>query len=59
MVAPNSPRLLANARIIPVIIPGIYYNAFEAYQSIIKIKALADIILPVHDPDLMNVDTIP
>jgi N-acyl homoserine lactone hydrolase len=43
----------------PVIIPGIHYNAFEAYQSIMKIKALADIVLPVHEPDLMNVDTIP
>ena len=43
----------------PVIIPGIHYNAFQAYQSIIEIKALADIILPVHEPDLMNVDTIP
>jgi glyoxylase-like metal-dependent hydrolase (beta-lactamase superfamily II) len=43
----------------PVTIPGIHYNAFEAYQSILEIKALADIVLPVHEPGLMTVDTIP
>ena len=43
----------------PVTIPGIHYSAELAYDSMMKIKQLADIILPLHEPDLMNVECIP
>lgn len=42
-----------------VIIPGIHHDAAQAYDSIVKIKELADIVLPVHEPDLMGVESIP
>lgn len=42
----------------PVIIPGINYNALEAYESILKIKKLADIVLPMHEPSLMDTEEI-
>lgn len=43
----------------PIVIPGIHFDAFKAYESMIEIKELADIVLPVHEPEIMNVETIP
>lgn len=43
----------------PVIIPGIHFDAISAYESILKIKKIADIVIPMHEPELMNVETIP
>ena len=43
----------------PLIIPGIHFNASAAYESLKKIKKLADILLPVHEPELMNMEMIP
>lgn len=43
----------------PVIIPGIHTDGIQAYESVIKIKELADILIPNHEPALMEVDTIP
>jgi glyoxylase-like metal-dependent hydrolase (beta-lactamase superfamily II) len=43
----------------PVTIPGIHYSAERAYDSMLKIKKVADIILPLHEPGLMNLDSIP
>lgn len=43
----------------PVMIPGIHFDAIRAYESIVKIKEMADIVIPMHEPDLMNVETIP
>jgi hypothetical protein len=30
-----------------------------AYESLRKVKRLADILLPVHEPELMNIEIIP
>jgi glyoxylase-like metal-dependent hydrolase (beta-lactamase superfamily II) len=43
----------------PVMVPGIHYDVIRAYESLLKIKEMADIIIPMHEPDLMNVETIP
>ncbi len=43
----------------PVIAPGIHLNAVEAFNSVLRIKGMADIIVPVHEPGLVNVDSIP
>ena len=43
----------------PVIIPGIHVDSFKAYESVEKIKALADIIIPNHEPEFMDIETIP
>lgn len=43
----------------PVVLPGIMVDAVKAYKSILKIKERADVILPLHDPDLLEMNGIP
>jgi len=43
----------------PVIPPGIHLDAVEAFNSALKIKGMADILIASHDPALVNVETIP
>ncbi len=42
-----------------VIPPGTLVNAFEAYDIILKVKEIADILLPLHEPSFAAVDSIP
>jgi len=44
---------------LPVIPPGIHLNAVEAFESALRIKGLADILIPVHDPSYADVKNIP
>ena len=43
----------------PVIVPTIHINVMEAFDSLIKIKQIADIVLPLHDSyeNLTDLDT--
>ena len=41
-----------------VLPPGTIVNAYEAYDSMIKIKETADIILPLHEPEFASLETI-
>lgn len=34
----------------PVICPGIHLDAIQAYESLLRVKREADIVLPVHEP---------
>ena len=43
----------------PVIAPGIHTNLFQAYESVLKVKQVADIIIPLHDPDMAEREQIP
>lgn len=43
----------------PVIAPGIHTDLFEAYESVIRVKQVADIIIPLHDPDMAAKEQIP
>ena len=43
----------------PVIPPGIHLDAVEAFNSALRIKGMADIIIACHEPSLVNVDSIP
>lgn len=43
----------------PVITPGMHINVLEAYDSVLRIKELADIIIPIHDPEFRKKSTIP
>lgn len=43
----------------PVIAPGIHTNLFQAYESMLKVKGIADIIIPMHDPVMAERDHIP
>ena len=43
----------------PVIAPGIHTDLFRAYESVLRVKQVADIIIPLHDPDMAERDQIP
>ncbi len=43
----------------PVIAPGIHTDLFQAYESVLKVKQVADIIIPLHDPDMALREQIP
>lgn len=43
----------------PIIAPGIYTDVLKAYDSVLRIKELADIIVPLHEPTLTQKTTIP
>jgi glyoxylase-like metal-dependent hydrolase (beta-lactamase superfamily II) len=44
---------------LPVIPPGIHYDVLKAYDSTIKVKEMADIILPLHEPEFRDKISIP
>ena len=43
----------------PVIPPGIHLDVREAFDSMMKIKMIADIIIPLHDPSFALQSSIP
>jgi len=45
--------------ICPVLAPGLHNDALEAFESVLRIKGSADIIIPQHDPQFLTVDCIP
>ncbi|MBA7619780.1 hypothetical protein ES703_27121 [subsurface metagenome] len=46
-------------KIMPVITPGTHLNAVDAFESTLRIKGLADILIPMHDPSFVGVKSIP
>lgn len=42
-----------------VIPPGTHVNVYEAYDMMLKIKDMADILIPLHEPAFASVATIP
>jgi len=42
-----------------VIPPGTHVNVYEAYDLLIQVKDMADILLPLHEPRFASVATIP
>jgi len=47
------------AAVVPVIPTGIYSDICNNYDSLIKIKEMADIIVPLHDPECLDRSSIP
>ena len=43
----------------PVIVPGILLDAVQAYDSMLKVREIADIIIPLHEKEFLEVDRIP
>jgi len=43
----------------PVITPGMHTNALEAYDSVLRIKEMADIVIPAHEPEFQSKSSIP
>jgi len=42
-----------------VIPPGTVVNAYDAYDIMLKVKDMADILIPLHEPKFASVDTLP
>lgn len=49
----------AKAKGLEVIAPGIHVDALQAYDSALKVKRAAEIILPIHDIEFMDKSKIP
>ena len=43
----------------PVIAPGIHTDLFQAYESVLRVKQVADIVIPLHDPKMAELQQIP
>jgi len=41
-----------------VIPPGTHVNVYEAYDIMIRVKEMAEILIPLHEPEFADVDTI-
>ncbi|MBM9603885.1 N-acyl homoserine lactonase family protein [Desulfopila inferna] len=52
------PPLQIRAMEMEVIPPGTNINSYEAYDTMIRIKEMADIIIPLHEPEFAAVTTI-
>ena len=44
---------------LPVITPGIHTNTLDAYDSVLRIKEMANIAVPLHDPKYRQKTSIP
>jgi glyoxylase-like metal-dependent hydrolase (beta-lactamase superfamily II) len=42
-----------------VIPPGTHVNVYEAYDIVLKVRGMADILIPLHEPGFASIDTIP
>ena len=54
-----NPPALPDGKTIPVVAPAIHTHLFEAYDSLMRIKDLADIILPIHEPAFLTKNVVP
>ena len=43
----------------PLFTPGIHANALQAFDSAVKIKGMADILIPQHEPTFAEMERIP
>ncbi len=46
-------------KLMPIITPGTHTDILAAYESTLRIKELADILIPIHDPSFADVPGIP
>ena len=53
------PPVQIKAMEMDVIPPGTHVNVYEAYDIMVKVKHMADILLPLHEPEFASVATIP
>jgi len=52
------PPAAIRAMEMEVIPPGTSVNTYEAYDILLRVKGMADIILPLHEPEFAAIDTI-
>lgn len=53
------PSKQVTAMEMEVIPPGTHVNTYEAYDILVRVKNMAQILLPLHEPRFAAVDTIP
>ena len=53
-----SPPKEIKAMEMEVIPPGTPVNTYEAYDIMLKVKDIADILIPLHEPGFASVDTV-
>lgn len=53
------PPLKIKALEMEVIPPGTHVNVYEAYDIMLKVRDMADILIPLHEPKFASIDTIP
>lgn len=53
------PPVEIRAMEMAVIPPGTHVNVYEAYDIMLKVKDMADILLPLHEPGFASMETIP
>jgi len=53
------PPMKIKAMEMEVIPPGTHVNVYEAYNIVEKVRDMADIVIPLHEPKFASVDTIP
>ena len=53
------PPLEITAMEMDVIPPGTHVNAYEAYDIMLKVREMADILLPLHEPEFAKKKEIP
>ena len=42
-----------------VIPPGTHINVYDSYDIMLKVREMADILIPLHEPKFASVDRIP
>jgi glyoxylase-like metal-dependent hydrolase (beta-lactamase superfamily II) len=53
------PPLKIKALEMEVIPPGTHVNVYEAYDIMLRVRDMADILIPLHEPKFASIDTIP
>ena len=53
------PPMKIKALEMEVIPPGTHVNAYKAYDIVLKVREMVDILLPLHEPKFASIDTIP
>ena len=53
------PPMKIKAMEMDVIPPGTHVNVYEAYDIVTKVRDMADILIPLHEPKFASVETIP
>ncbi len=53
-----NPPIEIKAMEMEVIPPGTHVNVYDSYDIMLKIKEMADILLPLHEPEFASIDTI-
>jgi glyoxylase-like metal-dependent hydrolase (beta-lactamase superfamily II) len=52
------PPVEITAMEMEVVPPGTHVNVYESYDIMLKVKEMADVLLPLHEPEFAGIDTI-